>query len=245
MEVNFAGKTALVTGAGRGIGRKIVHLLVQCGARVVAVSKTESNLESLQSEVQVDTVCVNLANWNATKQALEPYAEKIDLLVNNAAIAECQPFGEITEQSIDQQYSVNVKSAINVSQIVSRGMKQRKSGSIVNISSVAGLTGLRDHLVYGSTKAALDLITKIMALELGEFGIRVNSVNPTVTWTEMAMVGWSDQQKQTYMLNKTPLRRFAQPQDVADTVLYLLSDRSAMITGSQIPLDGGFVNCSP
>ena len=246
MEINFSGKKALVTGAGRGIGREIVRLLVRCGAHVVAVSKTAANLESLKQELpsSVEIVCVDLADWNATQKAVQPYADSIDLLVNNAAFAECQPFGSVTEDSFDKQYAINVKAVINVTQIVSQGMKQRKSGSIVNVSSVAGLIGLRNHLVYGGTKASLDLMTKILAIELGEYGIRVNSVNPTVTWTDMSLVGWSDPAKQAHLLSRTPLKRFANPIDVAETVVYLLSDRSAMITSSLVPLDGGLVNCS-
>src|SRR5690606_38259952 len=138
----------------------------------------------------IETLCADLADWKATKAVPEPWSEKIDLLVNNAALAECCTLEEITEETFDRQYAITDKPVINVTQTVVKGMKKRKSGSIVNVSSVAGLIGLKDHMVYGGTKAALDLSTKIMALELDPYGIRVNSVNPTVTWTEMAMVGW-------------------------------------------------------
>jgi L-xylulose reductase len=119
-----------------------------------------------------------------------------------------------------------------------------KGGSIVNVSSIAGIIGFKDHLVYGATKAALDMMTKIMALELGPFNIRVNSVNPTVTWTDMASVGWSDPIKREKMLDKHPLHRFAEPSDVANTIIYLLSDKSNMISGTLVPIDGALSSSS-
>ncbi len=135
---------------------------------------------------------------------------------------------------------MNVKAVINITQILALRMKNKgKGGSIVNVSSIAGIIGFKDHLVYGATKAALDLMTKIMALELGPFNIRVNSVNPTVTWTDMASVGWSDPIVREKMIEKHPLRRFAKPEDVVNTIVYLLSDKSNMINGTLLPIDAG------
>lgn len=142
--------------------------------------------------------------------------------------------------SIYSLFNVNVKAAINITQIIATGMKNRGSGgSIVNVSSVAGIMGLEDHTVYGATKASLDIMTKIWALELGPFNIRVNSVNPTVTWTDMASVGWSDPIVREKMIEKHPLRRFAKPEDVVNTIVYLLSDKSNMINGTLLPIDAG------
>lgn len=116
-----------------------------------------------------------------------------------------------------------------------------KGGSIVNISSQASMSALKDHLAYGLSKAALDQVTRIYALELGPHNIRVNSVNPTVTMTDMAKVGWSDPVKAANMLSKIPLGRFAEPQEVVDTVLFLLSDKANMINGVILPIDGGYM----
>lgn len=245
MNIDFKGKKALVTGAGRGIGKEIVRLLVQCNAQVVAVTKTQANLDELKVEFPaIETVCLDVSNWNATKEALGRLND-IELLVNNAAVAICEPIGQISEQSVDTQYNVNVKAVINVTQTLAEGMKKRKSGSIVNLSSMAGIVGLADHLVYGGTKAALDLMTKVMALELGPYNIRVNSVNPTVVWTEMAQVGWSDPEKARRMVSKIPLNRFIEPVEVARAVVYLLSDQSTMISGTILPIDGGATASSP
>lgn len=235
----------IIIGAGRGIGRELVAQLLSAGALVVAVSRTQTNLDSLKQEFPtVECVCVDLGNWKETEERLKPYAERIDLLVNNAAYAECVPLEEITEQMMDQHYNVNVKGVVNVTRTVVKGMKKRKSGAIVNNSSVAALFGIADHLAYGASKGALDTITKVLALELGPYNIRVNSVNPTVTWTEMAMVGWSDSTKQATMKEKIPLNRFAKPSEVAQTILFLLSDLASMISGVLLPVDGGQTNTS-
>lgn len=137
-----------------------------------------------------------------------------------------------------------MKAIINITQIVAQGMIDRKSGgAIVNMSSQAGLAALADHLVYSAAKGAVDAITRVLALEYGPYGIRTNSVNPTVTWTDMAKVGWSDPKVASDMISKIPLGRFAQPSEVVDAIMYLLSDRSSMINGITLPIDGGFVAC--
>jgi len=123
-------------------------------------------------------------------------------------------------------------------------MKNRgKGGSIVNVSSIVGMIGIKGHTIYGTTKAALHLMIKVWVLELVPNNIRVNSVNPTVTWTDMAITNWSDPKKRDPWLEKHPLGRFNELEDVANAVLYLLSDKSDMITGTLLPIDGG-VYCS-
>ncbi|CAG2176755.1 unnamed protein product, partial [Oppiella nova] len=179
------------------------------------------------------------SKWDETKSTVEG-AGAIDLLVNNAAFAALTPLGTIDEAIIDKHFDINVKSVINITQIVATGMKSRGTGgAIVNVSSVAGMIGIRDHLVYGATKGALDLMTKVWALELGPHNIRVNSLNPTVTLTEMGEVGWSDPAKRDPWLAQHPMQKFCKPSDVAHTVLYLLSDKADMVTGVIMPIDGG------
>ncbi|KAH9423651.1 hypothetical protein DERP_005231 [Dermatophagoides pteronyssinus] len=240
MTLEFPGQTALVTGAGRGIGREIVRQLATRNVKVIAICRTCTDLDSLKKELpNIETIALDLRDWNQTRKTLEPFSEQIDMIVNNAAYAKCTPLGEITEQECDDHYSLNVKAIINVTQCVTNGMKQKRSGSIVNVSSLAGLVGLKDHLVYGSTKAAVDLMTKIMALELGPYNIRVNSINPGVTNTEMAKVGWSDPKRRDWMLSQCPLGRFNEPDEVAKAILFLLSKQSEPINGINLPIDGG------
>ncbi|XP_029454910.1 L-xylulose reductase [Rhinatrema bivittatum] len=244
MEISFAGLRALVTGAGKGIGRETVKALQRGGARVVALSRTQADLDSLSRECPgIEVVCVDLADWDATETAVRAVGV-VDLLVNNAAVAVLEPFLEVTKEAVDTSFDVNVKSVLHVSQIVAQQMiARRASGAIVNISSQASQCALQNHTVYCATKGALDMLTKVMALELGPQKIRVNAVNPTVVMTDMGRIGWSDPLKAGPMMNRIPLRRFAEVDDVVNSVLFLLSDKSAMITGVTLPIDGGFLAC--
>lgn len=234
----------MVTGAGKGIGRATALALVRCGAEVTAVTRTQADLDSLLQECpSIRPVCVDLADWEATEAALAG-AGPLDLLVNNAACAMLQPFLDVTPDQFDKSFNINVKAVLHVSQLVSRGMKARGTGgSIVNISSQASQCALRDHAVYCATKGALDMLTRVMALELGPHQIRVNSVNPTVVMTEMGRLGWSDPEKARTMTSRIPLGRFAEVEDVVNSILFLLSDKSSMTNGVMLPVDGGFLAC--
>ncbi|KAM8946164.1 L-xylulose reductase [Pelodytes ibericus] len=244
MEINFSGRRALVTGAGKGIGRETVKALTATGAEVIALSRSQGDLESLAKECPgVKTICVDLADCSATKAALSSIGP-VDLLVNNAAVAHLQPLLDVTEEAFDKSFAVNVKAALFVSQSIANQMIVHGiSGAIVNVSSQASQSALQDHAVYCATKGALDMLTKVMALELGPKKIRVNSVNPTVVMTDMGRIGWSDPQKAGPMLNRIPLGRFAEVEDVVNSILFLLSDKSAMISGACLPVDGGFLAC--
>ncbi|XP_011921456.1 PREDICTED: L-xylulose reductase isoform X1 [Cercocebus atys] len=241
MELGLAGRRVLVTGAGKGIGRGTVQALHAAGARVVAVSRTQADLDSLVRECPgIEPVCVDLGDWEATERALGSVGP-VDLLVNNAAVALLQPFLEVTKDAFDRSFEVNLRAVIQVSQIVARGLIARGApGAIVNISSQCSQRAVTNHSVYCSTKGALDMLTKVMALELGPHKIRVNAVNPTVVMTPMGQAAWSDPCKAKTMLDRIPLGKFAEVEHVVDAILFLLSDRSGMTTGSTLPVEGGF-----
>ncbi|EFN88896.1 L-xylulose reductase [Harpegnathos saltator] len=242
MNINFEGKRILVTGAGQGIGRDLALRLSKYKGQVFALSKTKKNLDSLAAtDPKIRTICVDLCEWDATRKAVQSVLP-IDLLVNNAGVAVLAPFLDVTPDQFDLIISVNVKAVLNVSQVVAGSMIERKSGgSIVNISSQASQAALKDHSVYCASKSALDMLSKAMALELGPHNIRVNTVNPTVIMTEMGKLGWSDSEKAQSMLSKIPLGRFGEVDEVVDAVVYLLSNRSSMINGVSLPIDGGFL----
>uniref|UniRef100_A0A8C4J0G2 Dicarbonyl and L-xylulose reductase n=1 Tax=Dromaius novaehollandiae TaxID=8790 RepID=A0A8C4J0G2_DRONO len=186
-------------------------------------------------------LCLDLADWEATEAALGP-AGPFELLVNNAAVALLQPFLEVTREALDRSLDVNLRAVLHVSQIVARQMiAQGVPGAIVNVSSQASQRALRDHAVYCCTKSALDMLSKVMAMELGPHKIRVNTVNPTVVMTDMGRINWSDPQKSAAMINRIPLGKFAEVDDVVNSILFLLSDKSAMTTGSSLMVDGGFL----
>ena len=241
MKLSFAGKRALVTGAGKGIGREIAVMLAECGARVMALTRSPSDLDSLTREIGAEGIAVDLGDAAAAQQAAER-AGAIDLLVNNAGISIPESFLNTSAESWDQTLAVNVRAALVVSQVVARGMVARRTGgSIVNVSSQASMIGLADHAAYCASKGALDQLTRVMCLELGPHGIRVNAVNPTVTLTPMGEMAWSDPARRSAMLAKIPLGRFATPRDVAETVAYLLSDAASLVSGATLPVDGGFL----
>jgi len=241
MNIRFDGKRALVTGAGKGIGREIARLLGSLGARVVAISRTADDLKALSREISCETIEADLSDATAARRAAEQ-AGAIDLLVNNAGISVPQSFLETTVDAFDRTMAVNVRAALIVAQQIARGMIERnRGGAIVNVSSQASMVGLADHTAYCASKGALDQLTRVMALELGRHNIRVNAVNPTVTLTPMGEMAWGDPAKSAPMLAKIPLGRFAKPAHVAHAVAYLLSDQADMIHGVTLPVDGGFL----
>jgi NAD(P)-dependent dehydrogenase (short-subunit alcohol dehydrogenase family) len=242
MQIRFDGQRALVTGAGKGIGRAIACHLANCGAVVIAVSRTAADLRSLHDVIGCETIVADLADAKATHTAAVQAGE-IDLLVNNAGISIPQPFLETSIEAFDATIAVNVRALLVVSQVVASGMIRRgRPGAIVNLSSQASLAGLLDHAAYGASKGAVDALTRVMAQELGPHGIRVNAFNPTVTLTPMGEMAWSDPGKSGPMLAKIPLGHFARRVDVADAVAYLLSEHAAMIHGVALPVDGGYLS---
>jgi L-xylulose reductase len=241
----FAGQSVLVTGAGKGIGYATAVLMAQRGAKVIALSRSQEDLEVLADRIGqeagvCETLVVDLADAEQTRQAVGA-AQPVDLLVNCAGIVELEPFLETSVDTFDQLMAVNVRAAMLVAQECARGMiAGGKGGSIVNVSSMAAQVGTPLHAAYCASKAALDALTRVMAVELGVHGVRVNTVNPVITLTPMAQKVWSEQEKSAPMLSRIPLRRFVKPEEVARTIAFLLSDDSSMVNGVSLAIDGGF-----
>jgi L-xylulose reductase len=239
----FAGKTVLVTGAGKGIGYATAILMAERGAHVVALSRSQSDLDALGGAIPCETIAVDLADAAATLAAAQQASEAhlVDLLVNCAGIAELGAFLETSVDSFDITMAVNVRAAMIVAQEYSRGVIARGTGgAIVNVSSIAAQVGTPLHAAYCASKAALDALSRVMTVELGVHGIRVNTVNPVITLTPMAEKVWSEPVKSGPMLARIPLRRFVQPEEVARTIAYLLSSDSSMVNGVSLAVDGGF-----
>ena len=181
----------MVTGAGKGIGRAIAIALMRGGAETYALSRTQSDLESLEKEVPgIHTICIDLSDWDLTKTTVQGILKDgaIDLLVNNAGRGSPMPIGAIEQECATDVVKINLLAAINIAQEVAIGMKASgKGGSIVNMSSVTGLFAVPyiGECAYAATKGALDAVTRVMAMELGPHKIRVNSINPTAVETEM------------------------------------------------------------
>lgn len=235
---NLAGKTILVTGAGHGIGNELCKHLSTIGAKVIAVSKSVDALKSLQSDCpNIDIIQVDLNNWNETKKLLASVPE-LDGLVNNAGVAVIKPFNELTESDFDCTFNVNIKAVFCVTQAVSDKLKY--GSSIVNVSSLASSRAFAGHAAYGASKAAVDSLTKALALEFGPRKIRVNSINPTVILTQMGIANWSDPRKAGPLINRIPLTRLGEVSDAIDSICYLLGDQSSFVNGHHLLLEGGF-----
>lgn len=238
---DFAGRRVLVTGAGKGIGWATAVLLQRRGAEVIAATRSPEDLATLAQEIGCVTIAVDLGDAEATRRAAAE-ALPVDALVNCAGTTTLESFLDTSVESFDQIMAVNARAPMIVAQVVARDLIRRgRKGAIVNVSSVSSMIGLPDHTAYCASKGALDEITRVMAVELGPHGIRTNSVNPVVTLTPMAVKAWSDPAKSGPMLGRIPLGRFAQPEEVAEVILYLLGDGSAMMNGAIVPVDGGFL----
>lgn len=235
----FNGRRVMVTGAASGIGKEISQHLSQKGAHIIALDMNEEALKTLQKEIGGEYVVVNLLDGEATQKAIAKLG-RIDSLVNNAGVSRLDPFLDVKMKDFDFVMNVNCRAVFIVGQAVAKKMvAQGTGGTIVNMSSQASERCLIDHTAYCTSKAAVNMLTKQMAFELGKHNIRVNAVGPTVVMTEMGRKAWPPA-KAKPMLARIPQGKFAEPYDVAHLVLYLLSDKSDMINGSMIPLEGGF-----
>lgn len=240
MALSFAGKRVLVTGASKGIGRATAMRLVDLGASVVALGRDRGELESLAGDVQ--PVVADAGDACALRATLDAEVGAVDYLVNNAGVALNAPLLEASAADWDATFGVNVRGALVCAQFAAASMIGRGvGGAIVNVSSQASMVALDGHAAYCASKAALDALTRQLALELGPHGIRANSVNPTVTLTEMAAREWSDEARAGPMLDRIPMGRFAECDDVVDAVAYLLSDGAGLVSGAHLPVDGGFL----
>lgn len=238
---DFSGQRVLVTGASSGIGWEVAQHLLRSGAAVYAMGRDASALEKLAGQgchvLQVDMG--DSAQLAAALEAL-PVMQG---LVNCAGVSVLESATNVSVAAFDQVMAVNVRAAALVAGSVAKAMIEAgEGGSIVNVSSQASLVALDDHLIYCASKGAMDAMTRVQCAEWGKFGIRVNSVNPTVTLTPMAIMAWSEPSKRDPALAAIPLGRFAETAEVAAPILFLLSSAASMISGVTLPIDGGYTS---
>jgi len=240
------GRRVMVTGAGAGIGREVALSAARAGADVAAFS-LEGDLDTLGRDIRALGRRYVAAVGDVTKPddvaAIVALAERelggIDVLVNSAGIAIIEPALETSLTSWRKTLDVNLTGSFLCAQAVAPGMIARKFGRIINISSQAGIIALRGHAAYMASKAAINGITQVLALEWGPFGVTTNAVAPTVVNTELGKAVWSDPAKADPMRAMIPVGRFAEPGEVAAAVLYLASDAAAMVNGHVLRIDGG------
>lgn len=238
----LTGRTILVTGASGGIGGATVRLLASRGADVIAAARSIDSLTTLVAETGARAIAFDLTQEDSVREAIDG----LDLW----GVVNCGGFGgEIaTPQDtnidvFDRVMSINARGALLVTKYAARTLiRLGHGGAIVNVSSQASLVALSGHISYGSSKAALDNITRVSALELGQYGVRVNSVNPTVVMTDMSNFYWGRPEIGGPFLEQMPLGRWASVDDVAGPIAFLLGPDSEMISGVSLPVDGGYTS---
>lgn len=238
---DFTGKTIIITGAGKGIGRACVELLTGRGARILALSRSQADLDDLAARFGATVIAVDLAD-NAAARAAMKKAGPADALINCAGTNVLQSVLDMTEEGYEQVLGINLRAALICAQEFARTrIANGGGGSIVNVTSIAAHRGFVDHVAYAASKAGLEGATRVMAKELGPYRIRVNAVAPTVTMTELAAKAWSEPAKRDPMMVRHPMGRFAEVDDIARSIAFLLSKDAPMISGAVLPIDGGFL----
>jgi NAD(P)-dependent dehydrogenase (short-subunit alcohol dehydrogenase family) len=245
-QLSLENRTALVTGASRGIGAATARALDRAGARVALVARSREDLDKVAAGLGRNPVVIPAdlrkpdAAGEAAAHALEALGS-VDILVNNAAAAARLATADTDAAIIDEMLAVNVRAPLLLIAALIPAMTEHR-GSIINLSSVSGLIGTPRRAAYAASKGAIDAATRSLAMELGPLGIRVNSVAPGVVDTAL----WASNKKVDGVVeaveNLTPLRRWAEPADIADVITFLASDAARFVTGETISVDGGMAH---
>jgi NAD(P)-dependent dehydrogenase (short-subunit alcohol dehydrogenase family) len=245
----LGGKSAIVTGASRGIGRATAERLAAEGAGVVVTGRDQAALDEVVDGIAAAggraVACrADLNDASDREQlvacALSEYGQ-IDVLVNNAAVNRVEPSLDVTQETWDEILRTNLSSVFFLSQLVGRRMVDQGSGRIINVASDAGFRGFPEHAAYGASKAALIQLTRVLAGEWGPAGVRVNVVAPGATWTGMTAPAMEQPEIRDSILARGVVGRICDPAEVAGAIAYLAADEADMITGHVLSIDGGSV----
>jgi len=235
------GRTALVTGAGRGIGRACAVALAQAGAEVWVAARTREDLDKLRAEIGAHPVVCDVTDSVQVRQAIAALPA-LDVFVNNAGTNIPEPFVEVTDEHLDSLLNLNVRAAFIAAQAAAKKMiEAKRRGAIINMSSQMGHVGAVNRSVYCLTKHALEGLTKAMALELAPYGIRVVSVAPTFIETPMYQkMKAAKPDFAQWVEQRIPLGATGKPEDVAAAVVFAASPAAALVTGTSLVVDGGW-----
>ncbi len=247
-DFRLEGQVAVVTGASKGIGRDLAIALAGAGARVVAAARDLPALEALTAEIEAgggEALAVELdvrdvAGIRAAFERVRGHFGSVDVLVNNAGLGANQRAEDVTEADWDEMMAVNLRGLFFCCQAAGRIMLEQGHGRIVNISSQAGVVGIRDHAVYSAGKGGVNLLTKVLALEWSHRGVTVNAVAPTFIYTPGTAERLDRPEYLESVLDRLPIGRVGATTDVAAAVIYLASPAGGMVTGHVLLVDGGW-----
>lgn len=242
-------KISIVTGASRGIGKAIAEVFARLGASVVICGRHQETLDAVAAELGrlpgkiVPRAC-HVGRPEQVEQLVDATLRefgRIDVLVNNAGTNIAQgPCVQMDDAQFDKMIEINLKSAYRLMRLVAPGMCERGSGSIINIASVSGIKPQHFGMLYSVSKAALIMLTRSYALELGQFGVRVNAIAPGLIETAFSEYYWKDEQRRDEWISRQPIQRLGQPAEIAELAVTLASERGSFITGQVFTIDGGF-----
>ena len=245
-KINLKNKYALITGAGKGLGRACSIALAEAGATVIGLSRTQSDLDKLQRDIKkvkgkIIKIKCDVMDYDDLSSKINKL-RIIDVLVNNAGTNIPEAFEKIQQKNMNYIVDLNLKAAFNVAQLVVKKMlkNKKRGGSIINMSSQLGHVGMTGRNVYNMTKFGIEGLTKGMGVELATRNIRVNAVAPTFVETPMVKRFFKNKKFKKLALGNIPMGKAATESDVATAVCFLASDAAAMITGTSLLIDGGW-----
>ena len=245
---DLSGRVAVMTGAGRGLGRSMAIALASAGADLALVSRTRSELDSLAGEIsalgrRAVAITADATDEASVEAAIEEAVSglgRLDILVNNAGINIRKPVLELPVEDYDRVIATNLRGYFLFARAAGRRLVAQGSGKVINISSIMGSVALPGQAAYASSKGGVEQLTKVMALEWAQSGVQVNAIGPTYFETELTRPLFEDEERHDFIVDRTPMKRWGQPHELAGAVIFLASSASDFITGQSLLVDGGW-----
>ena len=237
------GKIALVTGASRGIGYGLAQALSAAGAKVAVAARSRAELTELAQSIDGLAVEMDVRDVSSIRRGVSSVVQQLgtlDILVNNAGLGANHPAVEVTESDWDEMMAVNLRGLFFCCQAGGRHMLEKGYGRIINMSSQASLVGIRDHAVYCASKGGVNQLTRVLALEWSASGVTVNAVAPTFIYTPGTKARLDQPEYLAKVLDRIPAGRVGSIDDVSAAVIYLASEAAGLVTGTILPVDGGW-----